>query len=94
MEAQIFERNVELLQAELGEELVALDPSAGQCFGFNEVATSVWRLLETPRSFDELRATLMAEYDVTSEQCTIELRELLDELVSKALVKSTNAVAR
>ena len=33
------------MEAELGEELVALDPQAGNCFGFNEVAAWVWRRL-------------------------------------------------
>ena len=44
-----YQRATELLEAELGDELVALDQAQGQCFGFNGVATSVcdcW----TPRS--------------------------------------------
>lgn len=87
MEAQIFERNVPLLEAELGEELVALDPSAGQCFGFNGVATSVWRLLEMPRTRAELEQALLAEYEVEPAQCAAELAELLDELVARGLVR-------
>jgi len=53
------------MEAELGEELVALDPQAGNCFGFNEVAAWVWRRLAEPASLDQLRDELLKEYDVT-----------------------------
>ena len=62
-------------------------------FGFNEVATSVWRLLDKPRSFDQLRDALLVEYDVPIDRCTLELHELLDELTAKKLVKSTGPEA-
>ena len=74
------------MQAELGDELVALDPDAGQCFGFNSVAASVWRYLDQPRSFEDLRDGLLEEYEVEAEQCARELRELLADLLSKGLV--------
>jgi len=81
-----YRRTVDLMEAELGDELVALDPDAGACFGFNSVATSVWRLLAEPRSFEQLRDALLDEYDVEIEQCASELRELLQDLSDKGLV--------
>lgn len=82
----IYYRKTELLEAELGAEIVALDADSGICFGFNEVTSTVWRLLEKPRSSDEIRRALEDEYDVGSEQCRSELSELLDELVEKGVV--------
>jgi hypothetical protein len=81
-----YERATELLEAELGDELVALDSQAGSCFGFNDVATIVWRQLEQPKSFDQLRDLLLMKYEVTAAQCTEELQELLDDLIEKGLV--------
>jgi coenzyme PQQ synthesis protein D (PqqD) len=78
-----------LMEAELGDELVALDPSVGTCFGFNDVATDVWRRLSSPSSFEQLRDGLLAQYEVSEERCTNELRELLDQLVAKGLVTTT-----
>jgi hypothetical protein len=83
----IYERAASLLEADLGDELMALDVEGGTCFGFNPVATGVWRHLTSPKSFDELKEALLAEYDVSSEQCSQELRELLDDLVEKGLVR-------
>lgn len=74
------------MEAELGDELVALDPAAGQCFGFNNVATSVWRQLEQPKDLNQLRDALAAEYDVEPERCERELKDLLDDLCEKRLI--------
>ena len=83
-----YKRAVELMEADLGEELVALDADRGSCYGFNEVATWVWRRLREPASFDQLRDELLAEYDVGKEQCTAELRELLDDMALKGLIEA------
>jgi hypothetical protein len=74
------------MEAELGDELVALDANAGNCFGFNSVATSVWRNLEQPKTFEQLRDALLDEYQVEPEQCARELNELLQDLSQKGLV--------
>lgn len=83
----VYGRSITLLEAELGDELMALDPEGGHCFGFNSVASDVWHHLEIPKSFDELKQALLADYDVDSEQCGKELRELLDDLLEKGLVR-------
>jgi hypothetical protein len=74
------------MEADLGEELLALDADAGSCFGFNEVATWIWRRLAEPATFDQLRDGLLAEYDVSDEQCTSELQALLDDLLERGLI--------
>jgi hypothetical protein len=81
-----FQRAVELMEAELGEEIVALDVEGGTCFGFNEVASAVWRALEKPRTFDMLRDQLLKDYDVGHEKCEAELAQLLDDLTAKGLI--------
>ena len=83
----MYERAVGLLEADVGNELVALDVNAGECFGFNEAATRVWRLLDQPKSFEQLRGHLLEEYDVSSERCTSDLTELLDDMTSKGLLR-------
>jgi hypothetical protein len=88
---QIYERATELLEAQVGDELVALDLAGGMCFGFNSVATDVWQKLETPLSFDQIKAHLLAEYDVDENQCTMELKELLARMVDNGLVSCKEA---
>lgn len=86
MDRSIYSRSVQLMEAEIADELVALDADAGSCFGFNSVATSVWRSLEEPSSFDQIRDKLLDEYEVGDTQCAKELEELLRDLEAKGLV--------
>jgi hypothetical protein len=79
------------MEADIGEELVALDPQQGNCFGFNDVAAWVWRRLERPATFDQLRDELVGAYDVSEEQCAAELKELLDTMCGEKLLTSGNS---
>lgn len=87
MDEIVYQRSVSLLEADLGDELMALDATGGNCFGFNSVATSIWRHLASPKSFDEIEQALLAEYDVDRARCRAELGELLDDFVEKGLLR-------
>ena len=86
-EDTVFTRAADLLEAEVDDELVALDVNLGKCFGFNPVATSIWKLLDRPRSFAELRRELLGEYEVEAERCAEDLEALLSELTEQGLVR-------
>lgn len=75
-----------LMEADVGDEMVALDEKAGTCFGFNTVGAEIWRSLASPKRFDELRDELLAKYEVSAEQCSSELQELLDDMMAKGLI--------
>lgn len=82
----IYERATSLMEAELGDELVGLQPDAGLCYGFNGVAKRVWRLLDQPQSFEALETVLLDEYNVAPDKCAAELRELLADFIDKKLI--------
>lgn len=81
-----YQRRVELLEAEIGDEIVALDRQAGHCFGFNPVASDVWRMLATPMTAANLCRELTATYEVEPERCRDELGALLAEMIGLGLV--------
>jgi len=74
------------MEAELGDELVALDERRGLCFGFSSVATDVWRLLEKPRTLDELVMGLREQYEVGERQCRDDVRDLLDDMLREGVI--------
>lgn len=84
-----YKRASEVMEADVGNELVAFDVHTGDTFALNEVAASVWRSLSEPKSFNQLRDQLISDYDVPLEQCTNELEKLLEELTEKRLVQKT-----
>jgi hypothetical protein len=85
--ARRFVRAAQLMEAELGDELVALDPDGGQCFGFNPVAASIWKLLDEPRSAEDIEAELMELFEVDEAQCRAEVADLLADLKDRGLVR-------
>ena len=87
MQDQLYSRAAPLLEAEVDQEIVALDREQGQVFGFNLVASDVWRLLEQPRTIGELCAKLEQRYTVSSEECAADVADLLDRLLEMKLVK-------
>lgn len=89
MTGQVYKRNADLMEADLGDEIVALHLDEGTCFGFNEVAAWVWRRLAEPATFDQLRDELLEKYDVSADQCGQELRVLVDDLVAKKLLTTS-----
>ena len=83
-----YKRAVSLMEAELGGEVVALDPEGGTCFGFNEVATRIWRRLAEPATFDQLRDELIEEYEVSAEECSADLHAALEDMQAKGLISA------
>lgn len=79
------------MEAEIDDEIVALDRAQGDVFGFNGVASDVWRLLAQPRSIGELCGELETLYAVGNQQCAEEVAALLDQLIEMRLVKRLRA---
>ena len=82
-----FLRCEDMLEAEVNDEIVALDVARGQCFGMNEVASEVWRMLAEPRSVNEICRDLCAGYDVDASTCQAQVQQLISELRDEGLVK-------
>ncbi len=57
-------------------------------FSLNEVGARIWEVLATPRSLEELRALVVAEFDVGAAEAERDLREFLDELGSIGAVET------
>jgi hypothetical protein len=76
----------EVLSRVLAGEAVLLDLQSGTYFGLNDVGTRVWELLKEPKTKDELRAVILAEYEVTEAELDADLERILGELVGRGLV--------
>jgi hypothetical protein len=65
---------------EIEGEIVMMNIETGAYASLNETGKSIWELLETPKTFEELIESLMEEYDVTEEQCKISVSSFLDKM--------------
>lgn len=82
----IVTRSVALMEAQTGQEMVALDLEKGTCYGFNATAYRIWQLIEQPKTLAELCAILSQEFEIDPEACQTEVGALLDELAEGGLV--------
>jgi hypothetical protein len=84
-------RSPKALSANIDGEVVALDIARGACYGLDAIASRVWALIETPRTIDDLRATLMVEYRVDAETCVRDVVDLIIDLRAEGLVSIESA---
>lgn len=86
-------RNDELVAVEVDRTVVMMSVDQGMYFGLEGVGPRVWSLLATPRSVDDVCAALLAEYDVSPEQCRTEVQRFVSEMLEAGLVQPHHATA-
>jgi Coenzyme PQQ synthesis protein D (PqqD) len=81
-----------LMQTVVGES-VLLDLRSQKYFGLNQVGTRVWQLLQETGDVGDIRARLLAEYDVQPDQLERDLDDLLERLLRAGLVEQRRETA-
>ena len=74
------------VSSDLGEEAVILGVKTGVYYGLNPVGARIWSLVQQPRTVENIRDTVLAEYEVEPERCERDLLELLQVLLGKGLI--------
>lgn len=80
-------RNQEILANKMDDELILLSLNQNKYYGFNEVATRIWDLLEKPASKEELAAILLQEYDIERDNCLQEIDHFINDMLGKNLIR-------
>lgn len=84
----IFVASKENVSCTVGEEAAILDMSSGKYYGLNPIGAHIWKLLDQPKSVEELRAAIMVEYEVDFANCGNDLLILLEQLRTEGLIKT------
>jgi hypothetical protein len=77
----------DVLMRALEGEAVLLDLASGTYFGLNEVGARVWSLVDAGRSVGEIRATLLAEFEVEESVLAADVEALIADLETRGLVR-------
>ena len=75
------------VSCDLADEAAILDVKSGVYFGLNTVGAHIWKLIQAPKTVNEVREILLEEYDVEPERCGRELVALLQELAANGLIE-------
>ncbi|MBW4652681.1 MAG: PqqD family peptide modification chaperone [Kaiparowitsia implicata GSE-PSE-MK54-09C] len=79
--------------SDLGGETIILNLKSGTYYGLNKVGTRVWTLLQSGLTIKQIYSTLLEEYEVESEQCMVDLLQILNNLQNAGLIEVGHAAA-
>lgn len=71
----------------LDAEAAILHMRSGVYYGLDPVGARIWKLLEQPKSVEDLRTAILNEYDVEPSRCESDLLSLLEKLRTEGLIE-------
>jgi hypothetical protein len=77
----------DVVWTKLGEEVAILDSQSGTYFGLDAVGSRIWCLMADGVAIDGVVSILLSEYGVDEHRIRNDLRELIEQLVARSLVK-------
>lgn len=81
----------DVLSRNLDGETVLLDLESGTYFGLDAVGTRIWELIGQDQPLSAILEVILDEYDVDEQRAHTDLLELLESLVAKGLIRTTDA---
>ena len=82
-----YSRNEQIIDGELDDNQVMMHLNKGKYFGLNPIGRRIWQLIEQPKSFQEISAVLLTEFEVSESQCSQEVQAFLDKAVQYDIIK-------
>jgi len=68
-------------------QLIILKPGDDELLRFNEVASSIWSVIEKkPTSIDDLVLYVVEEFEIDPDTADLDIRSFLEEMTSQALI--------
>ncbi|MFZ0412975.1 MAG: PqqD family peptide modification chaperone [Candidatus Acidiferrales bacterium] len=77
----------EQVSCPLGDEASILNLKNTVYYGLDPVGARVWTLLQQPCSVEQLRDTLLEDYEVESARCENDLLSLLEKMRDEGLIE-------
>ena len=80
-------QNKDVAWREVDGKAVLVNPTTAETKVLNAVGTLTWKLLEEPRTLDELAAAIEKGFQVSRRKAHLDADEFLQLLLSKSLAK-------
>ena len=75
----------------LDGETAILHLGSGTYYGLNLVGSTIWNLIQEPRTIAEIHDRLLQQYEADAGECERDLLNLLDDLTKAGLVEIRDA---
>jgi hypothetical protein len=86
-DATLISRSPSVLATEVDGEIVMMSIERGRYFGLDDIATDIWKRIETPCSFAALIDRLIADYDADRATIAADLRALLLRMAAQDAIR-------
>lgn len=80
-------RRSKVVGSELGDEIVFFDDRIGKYFAIGRVGADIWKMLDSPRSLDEIATVLITQYEVDQDTCRTETKNFLEQMIAVGLIE-------
>jgi hypothetical protein len=84
--ASTIVREDDLLSAAVDDGLVLFSVRRSQYFAFDEITSAIWTCLDAPITFAQLVERLLAQFDVSAEECAGDVKVLLEDFATRGLI--------
>lgn len=85
--SSIIKVSKDAVHCDVEDEVVILGMKDGVYYGLNPVGAFIWSKIQEPRKIEEVRDSILEEFDVGREECEADLMELLQELLDNGLIE-------
>lgn len=82
--------SVDQISCDLAGEAAILNLKNSVYYGLDPVGSSVWSLIQEPKTLAEIRVALLSIYDVDSRELDSDLQALLTQLSEHGLIEIRN----
>ncbi|MCW3124003.1 MAG: hypothetical protein JWQ38_3495 [Flavipsychrobacter sp.] len=82
----VVRNDKKFITSPIGDEIVMMSIESGNYIGINEVASTIWKKLETPLTVKDLVTYLLASYDIGEKECEEKTIAHLDDMLKKNMI--------
>ncbi len=82
----IISRNENVFSSEIDNEVVLMNADSGSYYGFDDIVSLIWNIIEEPKTIKEICDKLMEVYHIDYETCLKDVTELLENLIKEECI--------
>jgi hypothetical protein len=84
----IYRRTPDAVAADLGDgKLAIMGLARGRYYALNPVGRVIWDFLDVPRAHPDIRAQVLAQFEVDATTCERDMDRFLQDLLREGLVE-------
>ena len=83
-------RHKDILSSSIDEETILLSIENSKYYGIDPVGSTIWQIMETPISLENIIITLQSQYNVPQMQCHDDVFQFVESLLKKNLITASN----